>query len=405
MLLEFSIKNVLSFKEKFTFSLIAAPLKEKNERLKDNLFQINGKTKVLKTAAIYGANASGKTNVIKALQSFLMFITIQSKNITENEKINIFPFCLKSDYEAAPSEFEIYIKDVNTIYHYQLVLTQYEVIKESLKIKKQKSSTVFERHKDNISVNKKYEIISELNQKKMIAKNALVLTKAAIFNEAITIHFLDFLIRINTLSLAYEENYKKISIDLLKNQHSKNIITELLKLADSTINGIEVDSSDVYVSKNVYNEEKNIVQQIGLSIDSTESEGTKKLFYIAGPIIKALKYGFTIFVDELDTSIHPLLLKELIEIFHNPKQNPNNAQLVFTTHNTSLLNNNLFRRDQIWLVEKNHFGESQLYSLADFDKIKNDEKIEQNYLIGKYGAIPFFEDAKGFFPEEENDEE
>ncbi len=405
MLLEFSVKNILSFKEKVTFSLIAAPIKEKNEKLIDNTFQIDSKTSLLKTAAIYGANASGKTNIIEALQSFIEYILMESKSITENENIDILPFILNTENEKKPSEFEILIKDKDTFYQYGLVLTTNEVIKEYLKIKNQRTTIVFDRNENKVDIPypKKYEKIIELVNKKMIPKNALVVTKAALFNEEIANSFLNCLAKVRLISGTNDSNYIKFTIDSL-NTEKKNKITELLKFADDSINSVEVVSSEIYVSKNVFDQSKNIVAQKGLSIDLFESEGTKKLFYIAAPMIDTLLKGFTLFIDELDTSMHPLLVEKIIELFQNPKQNPNNAQLVFTTHNTALLSKDLFRRDQIWLVEKNQYGESDLFSLADFGSIRNDERIEKNYLIGKYGAIPFLANTDDFKVVEESDE-
>jgi len=430
MLLEFSVKNILSFKEKVTFSLIAAPIKEKNEKLIDNIFQIDSKTSLLKTAAIYGANASGKTNIIEALQSFIEYILMKSKSITENENIDILPFILNTENEKKPSEFEILIKDKDTFYQYGLVLTTNEVLKEYLKIKNQRTTIVFDRNENKVDIPypKKYEKISELVNKKMIPKNALVVTKAALFNEEIANSFLNCLNGVRTISAINDSFYREFTINQLKNQNIKSKVTDLLKFADDSINGVEVVQfegeslsvksnsnetnvqrkkgifPDIFVSKNIFDESNNIVKSLGFNLNLFESQGTIKLFHLSGPIIDALLNGYTLFIDELDTSMHPLLVEKIIELFQNPKQNPNNAQLIFTTHNTALLSKDLFRRDQIWLVEKNQYGESDLFSLADFGKIRNDEKIEKNYLIGKYGAIPFLANADDFKVVEESDE-
>ncbi|HPO63039.1 MAG TPA: ATP-binding protein [Candidatus Kapabacteria bacterium] len=430
MLLEFSVKNILSFKEKVTFSLIAATIKEKNEKLIDNIFQIDGKTSLLKTAAIYGANASGKTNIIEALQSFIEYILMKSKSITENENIDILPFILNTENEKKPSEFEILIKDKDTFYQYGVVLTTNEVIKEYLKIKNQRTTIVFDRNENKVYIPfpKKYEKIAELVNKRMIPKNALVVTKAALFNEEIANSFLNCLNGVRTISAINDSFYREFTINQLKNQNIKLKVTDLLKFADDSINGVEVVQfegeslsvksnsnetnvqrkksifPDIFVSKNIFDESNNIVKSLGFNLNLFESQGTIKLFHLSGPIIDSLLNGYTLFIDELDTSMHPLLIEKIIELFQNPKQNPNNAQLVFTTHNTALLSKDLFRRDQIWLIEKNQYGESDLFSLADFGNIRNDEKIEKNYLIGKYGAIPFLANADDFKVVEESDE-
>jgi AAA15 family ATPase/GTPase len=126
-----------------------------------------------------------------------------------------------------------------------------------------------------------------------------------------------------------------------------------------------------------------------LDIDTHESEGTKKLFALAGPILKILKEGKTLIIDELDARLHPLLTEAIIRLFNSNETNPNNAQLVFTTHDTNLLTNKLFRRDQIWFTEKNKVGATDLYSLAEFKGVRSDASYEKDYIAGKYGAIPF----------------
>nr|HPI20539.1 ATP-binding protein [Candidatus Kapabacteria bacterium] len=401
-----------------------------NEKLIDNIFQIDGKTSLLKTAAIYGANASGKTNIIEALQSFIEYILMKSKSITENENIDILPFILNTENEKKPSEFEILIKDKDTFYQYGVVLTTNEVIKEYLKIKNQRTTIVFDRNENKVYIPfpKKYEKIAELVNKRMIPKNALVVTKAALFNEEIANSFLNCLNGVRTISAINDSFYREFTINQLKNQNIKLKVTDLLKFADDSINGVEVVQfegeslsvksnsnetnvqrkksifPDIFVSKNIFDESNNIVKSLGFNLNLFESQGTIKLFHLSGPIIDSLLNGYTLFIDELDTSMHPLLIEKIIELFQNPKQNPNNAQLVFTTHNTALLSKDLFRRDQIWLIEKNQYGESDLFSLADFGNIRNDEKIEKNYLIGKYGAIPFLANADDFKVVEESDE-
>ncbi len=125
-----------------------------------------------------------------------------------------------------------------------------------------------------------------------------------------------------------------------------------------------------------------------LDLDTHESEGTKKLFALAGPILKVLRDGSVFIIDELDARLHPLLTEAIIRLFNSNETNPNNAQLVFTTHDTNLLTNKLFRRDQIWFTEKNKVGATDLYSLAEF-KVRNDASYEKDYIAGRYGAIPF----------------
>jgi hypothetical protein len=416
MLVQFSISNTLSFKDKVTFSLLSAPIKERDERLSDNT-TILKKNSLLKTAAIYGANASGKTNLIKGLQFFIDFILNRSNFITEKDLTGIVPFLLNTESKTKPSEFEIVILKDNIFFTYGFSLTSTEIVSESLTIRKERESSVFKREKGVYDIAVKYKIMNEITKRKMIPKNALLITKAAQFNESIAIEFLKHLTDLRIISGIDDFLYRDYTIEAINEDSFKNKIMELLIFADSTISGLETVNAegeaitfqvnqekanisrekkvlpDIFVKKRVYDNLKNPQEEIKFNMMALESEGTKKFFHISGPVIDCLLNGFTLFVDELDTKLHPLLVRKIVELFHNPKTNLLQAQLVFTTHNTTLLSLKTFRRDQIWLVEKNEIGESELYSLVDFKNgkggIRNDESIEKNYLIGKYGAIPF----------------
>lgn len=416
MLVQFSISNILSFKEKVTFSLLSAPIKERNEILLNNSTVIM-KTTLLKTAAMYGANASGKTNLIKALQYFIEFILNRSKFINEKENTGIVPYLLNTESKFKPSEFEIIILKDNTFFTYGFSLTSSEVVSERFSIRKKRESSVFNRKNGDFNIAVKYKIMNEIYKRKMIPKNSLLITKAAQFNEKIAIEFLRYLSELRIISGIDDFLYRDYTIEAINENFFKNKILELLTFADSTISGLETIKAegesitfhvnqeeanitrekkvlpDIFVKKRVFDGLKNTKEDIRFNMMALESEGTKKFFHISGPVIDCLLNGYTLFVDELDTKLHPLLVKKIVDLFHNPKTNPHYAQLVFTTHNTTLLSLKTFRRDQIWLVEKNEVGESELYSLVDFknrkNSIRNDESLEKNYLIGKYGAIPF----------------
>lgn len=424
MLVQFSISNILSFKEKVTFSLLTAPIKEKDERLLNNSAVIR-KSTLLKTAAIYGANASGKTNLIKALQFFIDFILNRSNFITEKDHTGIVPYLLNTENKSKPSEFEIIILKDDTYFTYGFSMTPNEVVNESFSIRKERESSVFKRIKGDYDIAVKYKIMNEISKRKMIPKNSLLITKAAQFNEGIAIEFLKHLTELRIISGIDDFLYREYTIEAINEDSFKNKIMELLTFADSTISGLETVKAegesitfhvnqekanisrekkvlpDIFVKKRIFDGAKITKEEIKFNMMALESEGTKKFFHISGPVIDCLLNGYTLFVDELDTKLHPLLVKKIVELFHNPNTNPHQAQLVFTTHNTTLLSLKTFRRDQVWLVEKNEIGESELYSLVDFKNgkngIRNDESLEKNYLIGKYGAIPFlasFDDFK-----------
>lgn len=429
MLVQFSISNVLSFKDKATFSLLSAPIKEKDERLLNNTTMFK-KTTLLKTATIYGANASGKTNIIKALQFFIDFILNRSNIITEKDHTGIVPYLLNMESKFKPSEFEIIILKDDTFYKYGFSLTSSEIVSERFSIRKERESSVFKRTTGDYDIAFKYKIMNEISKRKMIPKNSLLITKAAQFNESIAIEFLKHLTELKIISGIDDLIYRDYTIEAINEDLFKNKILELLSYADITISGIETVKTegesitflmnkekanisrenkvipDIFVKKRVYDGINQTQEEVRFNMMAIESEGTKKYFHISGPVIDCLLNGYTLFVDELDTKLHPLLVKKIVDLFHNPETNPKQAQLVFTTHNTTLLSLKTFRRDQIWLVDKNEMGESELYSLVDFkigkNGIRNDESLEKNYLIGKYGGIPYLSSFDDFSLNKEN---
>lgn len=167
---------------------------------------------------------------------------------------------------------------------------------------------------------------------------------------------------------------------------------EELRTALTTLR--DLPNSEFYAVRTIYrragNGELSAIQEV-FDLDDQELEGTKKLFSMAGPLVKALKEGQLLVIDELDARLHPLMTREIISLFNSSQANPQHAQLIFTTQDTNLLDNRLLRRDQIWFTEKDRQGATQLYSLAEF-KVRNDEAFERNYIQGRYGAVPFLGD-------------
>jgi len=156
--------------------------------------------------------------------------------------------------------------------------------------------------------------------------------------------------------------------------------------------------SDVLISHRTYDADKNHVGEIQFSLGKDESSGTRKFFALTGPVLDALEKGYPLFIDELDSKLHPNLVCKLVELFNSTKYNPHNAQLLFNTHDTNLLSCGLFRRDQVWFTEKDKYGAASLYSLNDFkSEVRKTENFEVNYIQGKYGAIPFLGDFQKLF--------
>ncbi len=416
MLIEFSVGNYRSFKEQVTFSMVAANLVAKDKKLdENNVFEIDDDLKLLKSAAIYGANASGKSNLATALGFMRWFMINSSKETQSTEKIGVEQFKLSTETEAKPSFFEIVFLINGKRYRYGFEATIDKVISEWLfYVPKLKETKLFERKLNNISVSKRLKA-DGIQQK--TRQNALFLSVSAQFNVEIAEMILDWLTnRVKITSGLDDSGYQRYTVSCLTNNKNKDEIFQLLKKLDLGFSDVKVKESEItadlwpkefpdeiknYIIKNgmakvtsvqtthqKFNGEGNPVSTEIFDLNNQESEGTQKVFALAGPLVDTLKNGKILIIDEFDARIHPLISRAIVELFNSNETNPNNAQLIFMTHDTNLLNNKLFRRDQIWFTEKNRYGATDLYSLAEY-KIPDDAPFESDYIQGRYGAIPY----------------
>ncbi|MEC4985871.1 MAG: ATP-binding protein [Oscillatoria sp. PMC 1068.18] len=419
MLIEFSIGNYRSFQEPVTLSMVAANLVAKEKTLdENNLFPVDKELKLLKSAAIYGANASGKSNLIKAL-SFMKWLMVNSSKQTQStEEIETEPFRLSTETENQPSYFELVFIMDGQKYRYGFEVTRKRVISEWLfYVPKIRETKLFERELDKIETSKKYSADRSIQQK--TRSNALFLSVSAQFNVELAEQILEWVTnKLNIISGLHDEAYLQYTVGCILNNKNSNDIIQLIKKLDLGISDIQVEQFDLTVDAiemlEMPDELKKIVfsppgkgklTSIGtthLKFDKNgkyisteefdlkhdESEGTQKVFALAGPLITALKEGEVLIIDEFDTRLHPLISLAIVELFNSQETNPNNAQLIFVTHDTNLLSNKIFRRDQVWFTEKNRYGATDLYSLAEY-KIRNDASFESDYIKGKYGAIPY----------------
>lgn len=417
MLIKFSVENFKSLKEEQTLSMESATT---IDDLDYNLIDFKDKAdkdyQLLKSAALYGANSSGKSNVLDALMRLKNLV----KNSHQNQKgdeLSHKPFRFDKKCVDEPTKFDITFIHEGIRYNYGLSYTEEKVIEEYLYYyPKGRRSQIFERkNTDQYKFNKdekEQEMIKERTR-----KNVLYLSSSSQFNYDKTTKAFDwFNERLNGIGPREhpeltEFTYKQYE----KNETSKERIQKALKVADFGISEIRGDIKTIPVD-----EIKDLppeLKELGLSdegelkameiqtvheLEDTEgslpffleSEGTQRFFSLIGPIIKALENGEVLVLDELDTKLHHSLNKFIIELFHDPEENPNGAQLIFTTHNTNLLDQDLFRRDQIWFTEMDpKTGSTDLYSLVEFSPRK-DKDIEKGYLVGRYGAIPFLGDEK-----------
>lgn len=418
MLIQFTLGNYKSIRNESTLNLIAInPIKEFED---DNVFEL-GRYRILKSAVIYGANASGKSNVIEALKYFKWFVINSSKNSQVDDPINIEPFLFHDSFKKKPTSFELSFIIEGTKFRYGVELNKTMVVSEYLlKSTKVKESPLFVRDEDGIEVFKEFKEGKGLEDK--TRSNALFLSVVSQFNGLISGKIIKWFRSFNVISGLRDRNYEGVTAYMLKEDHLKDKIKNLIRKADLGISDISVN--DFLISKETlpddmseeakkaflkeaegdmvynidtfhktYDENDN---EAGLEIfdfDDQESEGTKKFFRLAGPIIDTLEKGKILVIDELDARLHPLLTRHFVKMFNSRSLNPNNAQLVFATHDTHLLNACTLRRDQIWFAEKDHIGGTEIYSLADYKlpkgKVRKDASFEKDYMRGKYGAIPF----------------
>ncbi|MDB9445451.1 AAA family ATPase [Anabaena sp. CS-542/02] len=414
MLIEFSIGNYRSFKDKVTFSMKAANIVAQDTKTDEhNTFVVDDKLTLLKSAAIYGANASGKSNLAKAINFMKWFMINSSKETQSTEPINVEPFALSTETQTQPSLFEmVFILDDKT-YRYCFKATEKNIVSEWLfYVPKKRQTRLFERKDQEFNISKNFQ--GEDVQSKT-RENALFISVAAQFNVEIAKKILDWLTtKIQIISGL--NSYLSYTVKFLEPGHdNREEIIQLIKNLDLDIRDIRVTEREITLNPLLIPEELlkelksgtvkatsqtimtmhkkfdpqgNFISLESFYLDNQESEGTKKIFSIAGLLIDTLKKGNTLIFDEFDARLHPLMSKAIVEMFNSQETNYKNAQLIFMTHDTNLLNNKLFRRDQIWFTEKNKYGATDLYSLVEY-KIKNDASFESDYIKGKYGAIPF----------------
>ncbi|MBF0511119.1 MAG: ATP-binding protein [Candidatus Omnitrophica bacterium] len=420
MLIQFSVKNFRSFKEEATLSMVASSIKE---RKTENTFQISKDISLLKSTVIYGANASGKSNLFRAMTFMKMFIFNSSKETQASEPIPTERFKLNTETESQPSFFEIIFAYKKVQYRYGFAVTDKEVVEEWLYyIPNIQELEVFTRKGQDFKLSHHFKSEETLVQANRIRPNALFLSVSAQFNGEIARSMMEWFSLFNCISGDFSKPYESIAIQLYKNTDARKSILDFLKRADLGIdnfNIVEKKAAEINIPPEfqAFIKDKNNFTQINVKtshlkydskgnvtgaeefdMDKEESNGTQKIFHLCGPFIDTLSTGKILVIDELDARIHPNLIRAICELFNSQEFNPHNAQLIFASHNTSILDKNFLRRDQIWFTQKDRFGASELFSLVEFrdpingKKIRNDASYEKSYLNGIYGAVPHIRD-------------
>ncbi|MDJ0535557.1 MAG: ATP-binding protein [Xenococcaceae cyanobacterium MO_207.B15] len=404
--------------------MVATDLGTNTKLYENNVFQVDDELSLLKSAAVYGANASGKSNLAKAIGFMRRFVLNSSKNTQITDSIDVEQFRLNAETIERPSFFEIVFFLNKRIYRYGFEVNRKEIITEWLfHTPTSQERQLFYRKINCITIHKgSFKEGDKIEDKTRF--NALFLSVVAQFNGKISQEILLWFARLGVISGIQSHWYTSHTLELLDDKKYKKDILQLIKKLDLGIDNIfteeakvsldslpktmpeslrkmilkdmletEAVSVDVKTIHKQYDSDGNIVGTEEFDMEQHESEGTKKLFALAGIILKVLREQRVLLIDELDARLHPLITKTLIESFNSKDTNAKNAQLIFITHDTNLLTNKIFRRDQIWFVEKDQYEASDLYSLFEYD-ISDDASFKSDYIKGRYGAIPFIGDLR-----------
>lgn len=404
MLIRFSFKNFKSFKDENCLDMEATSLKEHEY----NVAKIdNGE--YLKVSAIYGANASGKTNVLQAFDYMKKRILVSddSKKNSPIDEENVYSFMIND--EPIALEVEILAKN-DKIYKYGFELVKDNIISEWLYEKRvNKFYSIFERENNNIKMMKDNKLSKLVN----IDERTLFLniySKIDKDNEDFN-NVYDWFVNSTYLDLG-NPNFERlinnrVSLKILSDKNYKKELLKFIKTFDSGIEGIKTTPDSIEAVKNnngiidievIHKGENGELKALPFYL---ESNGTRKMFHLFDFFMDALKNGMVLFVDELDAKLHPLLTRYIINLFHNSETNKGNGQLIYSTHDTVNLNKETFRRDEIWFAEKDKDGISEIYALSDYileddknagKKVRNDATYNKDYLTGRYGAIPVLEE-------------
>lgn len=410
MLLEFRVRNYRSIRDEQALTLIASGDKElATTHLAPT--GLKSAPHALRTAVVYGPNASGKSSLLRALDYLRAVVAESATVIQPGQTYNVQPFKLDAVSAQQPTEFEITFLLSGVRHQYAFSMTAQRIVSESLLVyRSSKPTQLYSRqHVDGDRYD--YEFSTYLTGPRKLWQdstrpNALFLSMAAQLNSEQLSPVFNWIVRSITFLPAGTTVLPDFTTALLATEQGRASIREFLSAADISIADVQavprkgmhaqwvMSASGLQASQ----EEREFLMPVFEHSTPKgsakfelhdESEGTQRLYGLIAPVLNCLRGGHVLVVDELDSSLHTLLVRRLITLFQTPELNPNGAQLIFSTHDTSLLDHTLFRRDQIWFTEKDADQATRLYPLTDFSPRKQ-EAWERGYLTGRYGAVPFF---------------
>ena len=396
MLCQFTVKNFKSIKEEMTFDMQAAAISEHEDRIiKDTDGEL-----YLPVSAIYGPNGGGKSNVLEVLHILVakvlrpLYATDDSNDRPfQMKKILIEPFAFGKKEKEAPTEFELFFRTKTTEYRYILIVKKDIVLYERLdrvKFDTGRKSALFERSEEGIELKGAFarlKISDELSETlTLLSYLGITHKKNEVVNDILNWfeYGIDF--------LNYGNPIQELGMAIATSEDVKTLFLEMIQEMDLDIANFRVEEKE---NERIEVYTKHIVDDYEFELNlSEESSGTKKLFGLLPFIANSLVSGTTLVIDELDAKIHPVLLRHIIMMFNDMKINQHGAQLIFTSHDLSTMNSEVFRRDEIWFVAKGNRQNSKLYSLVEFknekgESVRKDAKFDKQYLEGKYGADPY----------------
>ena len=396
MLCQFTVKNFKSIRDEMTFDMQAAAISEHEDRvIKDRDGEL-----YLPVSAIYGPNGGGKSNVLEALHILAAKVLRPLYATDDNNdrpfqmrKILIEPFAFGEKEKEAPTEFELFFRTKTAEYRYILTVKKDIVLYERLdrvKFDTGRRSALFERSSEGIELKGAFarlKISDELSETlTLLSYLGITHKKNEVVNDILNWfeYGIDF--------LNYGDPIQELGMAIATSEDVKTLFLEMIQEMDLDIVNFRVEEKE---NERIEVYTKHIVDDYEFELNlSEESSGTKKLFGLLPFIANSLVSGTTLVIDELDAKIHPVLLRHIIMMFNDMKINQHGAQLIFTSHDLSTMNSEVFRRDEIWFVAKGNRQNSKLYSLVEFknekgESVRKDAKFDKQYLEGKYGADPY----------------
>lgn len=417
MISDIKFKNYRSFREECNLTMEASSSESKSDNIFSTPISENNTERLLKIAIIYGANASGKTNIIRLLYALRDAISKPSETPGDDGVYIYDPFRLNGESHNNPTEISISFILNGVKYIYSLQYNKKEFLFEKLEYYPKGSvALIFEREVIQEESNglKRYKpkygsTIKANKQKFSVFSNKLILSKFLfeIPDDLIT-PVSKYLANIHIAngynSTMINKLWDQVRDWLSEDMNRKKRLVELLAFADLGVKSFEVDKEEKNLNKVLLvhgrHHEGKTLEDINFNFDN-ESYGTRQLFILGGKILQSLETGLPLFVDEMDTGFHTYISSFILSLYQNKRINKKNAQLILTTHDINLLNEDVLRKDQIWFTEKSDKGVSDLYSLSDFEGVREDTAFAKWYMANKFGAVPTIKSLEKLFTDEE----